>query len=132
MTFSQRSTILAVDDVPDNLFLLEVILSEMGDYELSCAESGEAALEIIESTPPDLILLDVMMPGMNGYEVTQRVRQNRDLPYIPIVLLTAHEELSASEGLNTGADGFIRKPYDIDELLNCMETLLRSECALCC
>ncbi|MGB3292910.1 MAG: response regulator, partial [Phormidesmis sp.] len=65
------------------------------------------------------------------YEVTRRIRQNKALPYIPIILLTAHAESSASEGLKIGADGFLRKPYDIDELLICMQSLLKREPALC-
>lgn len=131
MTIAKRPKILAVDDVPDNLFLLEIILSEMEDYQLSCAQNGTDALEMIKAAPPDLVLLDVMMPGMNGYEVTRHIRQNKSLPYIPIILLTAHAELSASEGLEVGADGFVRKPYDIDELLNCMQSLLERIPALC-
>ena len=131
MTTAERPKILAVDDVPDNLFLLEVIVSEVGDYQLSCANNGLDALKMIEAEPPDLVLLDVMMPDMNGYEVTRRIRQNNTLPYIPIILLTAHAELDASEGLGIGADGFVRKPYDVDELLACIQRSLKREHALC-
>ena len=131
MTTAERPKILAVDDVPDNLLLLEVIVSEIGDCQLSCASNGPDALKMIEMTPPDLVLLDVMMPDMNGYEVTRCVRQNKALPYIPIILLTAHAELDASESLGVGADGFVRKPYDIDELLACIRRSLKRERALC-
>ena len=131
MTTAERPKILAVDDVPDNLFLLEVIVGEMGDCQLSCANNGAAALKMIEAAPPDLVLLDVMMPDMNGYEVTRRVRQNKALPYIPIILLTAHAELDAAEGLEIGADAFVRKPYDVDELLACIRRSLKREHALC-
>lgn len=118
-------TILAVDDVPDNLFILESILGDEDSYHLDCVNDGKAALDYVSTTPPDLILLDVMMPGIDGYEVTRRIRQNSALPYIPILLVTAHDQSSLSEGLDSGADDFIRKPFDIDELMARVRSLLR-------
>lgn len=117
--------ILAVDDVPDNLFILESILSDVDTYHLHCVEDGQAALDYIAESPPDLILLDVMMPGLDGYEVTRQIRANKSLPYIPILLVTAHDHTSLSEGLDSGADDFIRKPFDIDELMARVRSLLR-------
>lgn len=116
MSYSQCSRILVVDDVMDNLILLQTVLEAEG-YNVELADNGKVALELVQFSPPDLILLDVMMPDMDGYEVTQRIRQNSGLPYIPIVLVTAHEELKAVEGQNLGAADFIRKPIDFDELL---------------
>ncbi len=118
--------ILAVDDSPDNLFLVQTVLEEKG-YQVSFAEDGRTALAAIEKSPPDLILLDVMMPGMDGYEVTRRVRQNQKLlGFIPILLITAHQQSSVVEGLDAGADDFIRKPLlDMDELLARVRSLLR-------
>lgn len=116
--------ILVVDDIADNSLLLQTVLEAEG-YQVDVAESGFAALNKIETTPPNLMLLDVMMPGMNGFEVTQRIRQNHQLPYIPILLVTGYSELSASEGLRRGADGFIRKPIDFDVLLERIQELLR-------
>ena len=122
---SNTVTILAVDDIPDNLFILETILDDVDTYQLDCVDNGEAALAYVAETPPDLILLDVMMPGMDGYEVTRRIRQNKQLPYIPILLVTAHDQSSLSEGLDSGADDFIRKPFDIDELMARVRSLVR-------
>ncbi|MFP4104101.1 hybrid sensor histidine kinase/response regulator [Coleofasciculus sp.] len=116
--------ILAVDDAPDNLFLMQTILESEG-YELSLVEDGYSALAIVEKSPPDLILLDVMMPQIDGYEVTRRIRQNNSLPFIPILLITAYEQSSAIEGLDAGADDFIRKPVDVGELLARVRSLLR-------
>ena len=121
--------ILAVDDSPDNLFLLETIL-EGDEYGLTCVESGQEALAAIAQTPPDLILLDIMMPGMSGYEVTQRIRQDKSLPYIPILLITAHDQTSLVKGLDAGADDFICKPFDIEELQARIRSLLRLKQAM--
>ncbi|MBF2089515.1 MAG: hybrid sensor histidine kinase/response regulator [Synechococcales cyanobacterium K44_A2020_017] len=116
--------LLAVDDTTDNLILLEAILEDEG-YDIHCVTDGMSALWHVESQPPDLILLDVMMPGMDGYEVTRRIRQNPNLPFIPIVLITAHDESNLVEGLDLGADDFVRKPVNPDELLARVRSLLR-------
>lgn len=116
--------ILAVDDTIDNLILLETML-EVEGYEVELVSDGTSALKQLTQSPPDLILLDVMMPGMDGYEVTRHIRRNPEIPYIPILLLTAHIEVSVVEGLDAGADDFIRKPFDQDELLARVRSLLR-------
>jgi two-component system sensor histidine kinase/response regulator len=116
--------ILVVDDTPDNVLLVRAILEDEG-YEISSAENGFSALAQIEKSPPDVVLLDVMMPVMDGYEVTQRIRQNTKLPFMPILLITAHDQASLVKGLDLGADDFIRKPFEIDELLARVRSLLR-------
>lgn len=116
--------ILVVDDSPDNVLLVKTILEEEG-YDIAQADSGYAALAQIEESPPDLVLLDIMMPGMDGYEVTRRIRSNEQLPFIPILLITAHDQPSVVEGLDLGADDFIRKPVELDELLARVRSLLR-------
>ncbi|NEU72304.1 hybrid sensor histidine kinase/response regulator [Hassallia byssoidea VB512170] len=116
--------ILAVDDTPDNLILVQTILESEG-FEMDLVADGMTALQQITESPPDLILLDVMMPGIDGYEVTRRIRSNTGLPYIPILLITAFTESSVVEGLDAGADDFIRKPFDTDELLARVRSLLR-------
>ncbi len=121
---SQIDRILAVDDTRDNLILVQTILESEG-YEIDLAADGISALQHVEQSPPDLILLDVMMPGMDGYEVTRRIRKNPALNYIPILLITAFHESSVVEGLDAGADDFIRKPFDTDELLARVRSLLR-------
>lgn len=115
--------ILVVDDSPDNLFLVQTALEE-GGYDISLAEDGKTALALVDRLQPDLILLDVMMPEMDGYEVTERIRSNDKLPYIPILLITAHERSSVVKGLDVGANDFIRKPVDVDELLARVRSLL--------
>ena len=116
--------LLVVDDVPDNLFLIRTILEEER-YEIITSSNGHGALKIIESEPIDLVLLDVMMPVMDGYEVTRRIRAMQDLPFIPILLITAYDRANAVKGLDLGADEFIRKPIEADELLARVRSLLR-------
>jgi CheY-like chemotaxis protein len=116
--------ILAIDDNPDNLILLQTIL-EVEGYEVELVSDGINALKQVAQSPPDLILLDVMMPEMDGYEVTRRIRKNPEIPYIPIVLITAHDDASVVEGLDAGADDFIRKPFYAEELLARVRSFLR-------
>lgn len=121
---ARKDKILVVDDSPENLLLVESILQEEG-YEIVQAKDGWAALELVKQISPHLILLDVMMPGMDGFEVTRRIREDPRLPFIPILLITVHDRPSAVKGLDIGADDFIRKPVDVDELLARVRSLLR-------
>lgn len=116
--------ILVVDDIPDNLLLVQLALEQEG-HQVVLAHDGETTLKQIKQEPPSLILLDVMMPGMDGYEVTRRIRQDKNIPFIPILLVTAREESSLVEGLDAGADEFVRKPFQIDELQARVRSMLR-------
>ncbi|HEY9632399.1 MAG TPA: response regulator [Coleofasciculaceae cyanobacterium] len=120
----QAKRLLIVDDIEDNLFLLQSILTQEG-YDVDSAKNGKLALAKIEASPPDLILLDAMMPGMDGYEVTRRIRHNENIPYIPVIMITAYENADVPQGLDLGANDFIRKPIDFDELMARINALLR-------
>ncbi len=120
-----RTRILVVDDVPDNVEILDARLSSRG-YEVVTASSGHEALELVRSDPPHLILCDVMMPGIDGLEVSRRIRADRDLPYIPIILVTAlNDTEDIVQGLETGADDYIAKPYNFQELEARVRAMLR-------
>ncbi len=118
--------VLAVDDNPDGLFALEQLLLSKG-YQVITASSGNETLEKAQSERPHVILLDVMMPAPNGYEVAKILKSNPELRYTPIVLLTGRDELKdIIHGLEQGADDYICKPYDSQELLARVHAALRT------
>jgi putative two-component system response regulator len=108
--FTEKATILVVDDTPDDLALMSNLL--LADYTVKIAISGEKALSIAESdSPPDLILLDIMMPEMDGYEVCRRLKHDLRTMNIPVIFLTAKaEEEDEKKGLELGAVDYITKP----------------------
>ncbi|MBM0743981.1 response regulator [Phormidium sp. CLA17] len=120
----QIDCILVVDDLSDNSFLLQTVLENEG-YQVEVANSGQAALDKIAEHPPELVLLDVMMPEMNGFEVTRKIRENTHLQFIPILLVTGYSGFMPAEGFDAGADGFIRKPIDFDNLLHQVKAILQ-------
>lgn len=109
--------VLAVDDNPEGLFALEEFL-RAHSFSVITASSGTETLEKAESESPDIILLDVMMPGPNGYEVTKILKTHPTLKYVPLILLTGRDDPEdVVFGLNQGADSYVTKPYNKDELL---------------
>ncbi|MDQ7010908.1 MAG: two-component system response regulator [Mariprofundaceae bacterium] len=117
--------ILIVDDEAHNLKLLARILKH-GNYEIYQASNGKEALEAVRSYKPDIILLDIIMPEMNGFEVTKRLKEDKLTKHIPIIILTALEDQdSRTQGLAIGAEEFISKPINANEILMRVRNLLR-------
>jgi len=117
--------ILIVDDHEDNIELLRARLEARG-YTIDSAMDGEEALHAIAKSPPDLVLLDVMMPRIDGFEVVRRVKANKNLPFIPIILQTALDSTEHKvEGLDAGADDYITKPINFAELEARVKSMLR-------
>jgi adenylate cyclase len=116
--------ILVVDDVAANVRLLEAILAPEG-YTVASASSGPEALEAVVTEPPDLVLLDVQMAGMNGYEVCRRIRENEATALLPVVMVTSHDTEARIDGIRAGADDFVTKPFDKQELLLRVRSLVR-------
>jgi len=122
--FEDLPRILVVDDEPKNVKLLDALLKTQG-YEVALAYSGEEALSIVNRVDIDLVLLDIMMPEMDGYEVCRRLKQGEETRLIPIVLVTALDDIDSKiKGIEAGADDFISKPPNKVELLTRVKTLL--------
>ena len=117
-------TILAVDDQPQNLRLLDAVLAPRG-YRLVTASSGEQALEKLSEAVPDLVLLDIVMPGIDGYEVCRRIRSDPATAYLPVVMITASGEQEKISSIQAGADDFVSKPFNQGELLARVASLAR-------
>lgn len=113
--------ILIADDEPHIRFLLELVLEELEDegVDIIYADNGETALEIIRDERPALVFLDIMMPRMNGFDVCSQVKADPDLAGICVVLLTAKgQESDRHKGLESGADSYMTKPFNPDQVLS--------------
>jgi len=117
--------ILVVDDDPFNVELLEDLLRPL-EYEVIKAFNGKEAVSIAKKVDFDLILLDIMMPGIDGYEVCRRLKGNEDTFLIPIILVTALDDIEAKvKGIEAGADDFLTKPPNKIELLARTKSLIK-------
>ena len=118
-------TVLIVDDDPSARETLIAML-ESENYRLEIAKDGFQALQMIDHLQPDLILLDVMMPGMDGFEVCRRIRSTPRVAEVPILILTALDDrASLLQGIESGADDFLTKPVDRQELVARARTIIR-------
>jgi len=108
--------ILVVDDDPDARDIVRTFLDANG-YEVTTAATGKEALAKMEEVHPVLVLLDVMMPGMDGWEVARVIKNHPEFEDVRIVMLTARSDFTdKQEGLRSGADDYIVKPIDLDNL----------------
>lgn len=120
MVVSHCRGVLVVDDLIDNLTFMQCVL-ELAGYQVSIVTSGKAAIASVQHAPPCLILLDVMMPELSGIEVTRQLRQDQELPLIPILLLTANSGITLEQAVAIGANGVLHKPLNLDEVLSRIE-----------
>src|SRR5947209_8577867 len=104
--------VLIVDDEEPILSIVAEVVEEMG-HQVLCAMNGREALALIRNTPPDLILSDVMMPFVDGFELCRTVKSDASTRHISVVLMSA---VTADRGESVGADGFIHKPFSLDDI----------------
>ena len=120
-----KERVLVVDDDPDIVQFVRMNL-ELEGFDAETADNGRIALELAKARPPDLILLDVMMPEMDGLTVLRRLRNSPATANVPVIILTAKALAEDRvKGLDLGADDYITKPFDLDELLARVRTVLR-------
>lgn len=120
---SGDARILVVDDVLLNVRLLEAVLVPRG-YDVVSATDGARALELVASAKPDLVMLDVVMPELDGYAVCRKIREREDTAMLPVIMITASTS-EKTEAIQAGADDLIAKPFDQEELLARVRSLLR-------
>ena len=121
----EHKRLLLIDDDP-NLILLVKDYLEFRGYEVITAENGREALEVLEQEIPDMIICDVMMPEMDGYAFVNQVRQDERTSWIPILFLSAKgQSQDKIKGLNIGADVYMVKPFEPEELVAQVEASLK-------
>ena len=116
MRGNQMRKILAVDDDNDILDVIKIILEDEG-YEVATLTNGKNIIDSITNIRPDLILLDVMLSGMDGREICKTIKANSHFNFIPIIMISASHNLQNYKALPGPPNGFIPKPFDIDNLV---------------
>jgi adenylate cyclase len=124
VTEEARPKVLVVDDVPQNVRLLEAVLTSHG-YDVTTASSGPEALDRVAAELPDLVLLDIQMPEMSGYEVCRRLRADPATRFLPVVMVTSSDTEVRVDALEAEADDFLTKPFNQQELLARVRSLVR-------
>jgi response regulator RpfG family c-di-GMP phosphodiesterase len=120
-----KPKLLCVDDEPVNLKLLDTILTSQG-YDVLTVQNGQDAITTVQEKDVDLVLLDVMMPGMNGFEVCKWIKEREEYRHIPVVMITAlASKEHRTRGIEAGAEDFISKPIDKNEVLARIKMLLK-------
>ncbi len=121
----EQKQLLLIDDDP-NLILLVKDYLEFRGYEVKTAGNGREALDVLEDSVPDMIICDVMMPEMDGYTFVKQVRENPNTEWVPILFLSAKgQSQDRVRGLNTGADVYMVKPFEPEELVAQVESSLK-------
>ena len=124
---ASRPVILVVDDNEDNLLLVSLAVEQFLNCSLIVAADGETAISLAQLHRPDLILLDIVLPDLNGFEVIDRLKQYWQTKTIPIVAVTAlAREEECDRILAAGCDGYLSKPYMLDDLEKVIYRYLRT------
>jgi two-component system KDP operon response regulator KdpE len=124
-TLVRKHLVLVVDDEGAIVRLLRATLQADG-YAVITADRGAAALDLLNTERPDLVVLDVMMPVMDGFETLRRIRTESQIPAVPVIMLTARTgDVDKLQGFQQGADDYVTKPFNPDELLARIAAVLR-------
>jgi DNA-binding response OmpR family regulator len=121
----EKKKILIVDDEMDIVETLSMALEKAG-YECITANNGIDALNIARAENPNIILLDIMLPKMNGYKVARLLKFDEKYKHIPVIMLTARsQETDRIQGIETGADDYLTKPFDLKTLISMIKNHIR-------
>lgn len=123
MSQPPRATILVVDDEPGIRQIVQLRL-EFNGYDVLTAENGDQALERARAAQPDLILLDVLMPGRSGYDVCRQLKADPATKHIPVVFVTVCRQDDIPPDTGVGAEAYVSKPFEAQQLLHTIETML--------
>ena len=124
-TKKKTKQLLLIDDDLNLILLIQDYLEFQG-YEVVTADNGQEALDILQKQLPDLIICDIMMPEMDGYQLVQQIRQDNRINWIPVIFLSAKGQTTDRvKGLNTGADVYLVKPFEPEELVAQVESSLK-------
>jgi len=116
--------ILVVDDEPELVKALQIRLQE--NYKLIVASDGEEGLKKAKEIVPDLIILDIILPGIDGYQVCQALKRDEKYKHIPVIMLTVKaQQQDIVKGYKDGANIYLTKPFEIQELLSSVKTLIK-------
>lgn len=121
-----RKALVIEDNVEIRENIVEVL--ELAGFRVFVANDGNEGLQVAADMGPDVILCDIMMPGLNGYEVIRELRANSATSKIPFIYVTASTEKSeVIRAMRLGADGYVRKPFEVSELMDTIESLLKKK-----
>ena len=120
-------SILIVEDEPDNQEILRAVVEELLGYRALLAEDGKSAIRIIREEKPALVLMDMLIPVMNGFETIRLIRNGNATRHIPVIALTAlGRPVDRQRAIDSGADDYISKPFDLEKLMAMIERLLEA------
>lgn len=118
----KSNPILVVEDNDDLSVLFKLVLESEG-YQVETASNGRDAFECLDETQPQLILMDIMMPGISGLQVARNIKQKPNCQSLPILLVSALDQLQDRQLSESKADGILYKPFDLDELIRRVASL---------
>ncbi len=117
--------VLIVEDEPDNREIMRTVVEDILGYRAILADDGETALQVVATGGPDMVLMDLMMPVLDGFETIRRIKADRATRSIPVIAITAlGGQVDRQRATDEGADGFLSKPFDLNELISVIQRYL--------
>jgi CheY-like chemotaxis protein len=123
---TDKHLVLYVEDNPANMRLVEQILGQFPDVELIGVQTAESGLDVAEEQQPELVLMDINLPGMDGFQALAELKQREQTSHIPVVAVSANAmDLDMQRGLDQGFDGYLTKPFNLQEFMSMIRTQLK-------